>query len=124
MNYVDANVIIYALTDRETKGRKSRELLANQRLCTSILSLDEVAYKLSKRSKKDAIAAVDILSHSPTLLLVPFLPQDVDQFKSLLEGFDPRDAIHALTATKMRASIIYSEDPDFDQLAIARKTPW
>lgn len=125
MNYVDANVIIYAFIDESEKGTKSRELLKTQRLATSVLSLDEVAYEISKKSKQQAVAAVDTLAKSPGILLVPFLPEDVDSFKFMLEkGLKPRDAIHALTAVKMNVSIMYSEDRDFDVLKIPRKTPW
>ncbi len=125
MNYVDANILIYALLDGGTKGAKSRELLAAQKLATSTLSLDEVAFEVGRASKEEAIKAVDFLANSPSIVLFPFAPQDVDSFKEMLgKGMKPRDAIHALTAAKAHASIIYSEDKDFDKLPITRKTPW
>ncbi len=126
MNYVDANILIYSIRDSTVKGVKSRELLENQRVVTSILSLDEVAYKLLKDSRENAINAVSGFSTSQNLILIPFLPEDIDSFKELLEkGLDPRDAIHALTAKKMKCPVIYSEDADFDKISdFVRKTPW
>ncbi len=125
MNYVDANILICSISDSSEKGDKSRELLKTQRLITSTLSLDEVAHKLLHTSLSEALMAVSGFSSSPNLLLVSFLPEDVDSFQEFLKkGLSPRDAIHALTAAKMKCSIIYSEDPDFDKLPITRKTPW
>lgn len=125
MNYVDANILIYALDDEGAKGKASRSLILNQRLATSVLSLDEVAYKLGRKSQSRAVTAVEGLCKSESLELVPFLPQDSTAFIGLLKaGFLPRDAIHALCAKKVRASVIYSEDADFDKLDIVRKVPW
>lgn len=125
MNYVDANIIIYALVDESEKGAKSRELIKSQRLCTNTLSLDEVAFKISKKSREQALEAIEFITESPNIKLLAFDPQDVDSFKEMLsKGMKPRDAIHALTALKAHASIIYSEDKDFDILPVTRKTPW
>ncbi|MFH0713424.1 MAG: type II toxin-antitoxin system VapC family toxin [Candidatus Micrarchaeota archaeon] len=126
MNYVDANILIYSIRDATIKGIKSRELLEKQRVVTSVLSLDEVAYKLLKESRETAVKVISGISTSPNIVLVPFLPEDVDLFKELLEkGLGPRDAIHALTAKKMKCAIMYSEDQDFDKITdFVRKTPW
>lgn len=126
MNYVDTNILIYSIKGYTNKGIKSRELLENEHLITSILSLDEVAYKLLKVSREQAIAAISGFSNSPNLKLVPFLPEDLDSFKEFIQnGLGPRDAIHALTAKKMKCPIFYSEDPDFDNIReFVRKTPW
>ena len=126
MNYVDANILLYAVRDESYKGIKALELLEKQKLVTSLLSLDEVAYKLLRNSRERAIAAVSGFSNSPNLVLVPFLASDLDAFKEFLQnGFDPRDAIHALTAKKMKCPVFYSEDADFDKAEdFVRKTPW
>lgn len=125
MNYVDANILIYAFADITRKGEKSRELIQNQRLATSVLSLDEVAYEIRKKSLEQALKTVETICTIPNLLLIAFLPEDADSFQEFLSmGLAPRDAIHALTAKKVRASIIYSEDADFDTLPVRRKTPW
>ena len=126
MNYVDANILIYSFVDESEKGIKSRKLLKTERLVTNTLSLDEVAYKLRKKSTGQAVNGINLLCSSPNLVLIPFLSEDTDSFKELLEkGLDPRDAIHALTAKKMKCAVIYSEDADFDKISdLVRKTPW
>ncbi len=126
MDYVDANILIYALDDAGEKGKASRALLSQVRLATSMLSLDEVAYKFSRISGADAAKAVDLLSTVANLELIPFLPPDLSRFRALLsKGFFPRDSIHLLTAEKSGCRSIYSEDRDFDrQRAIRRKVPW
>ncbi len=125
MIYADANIFIYALLDTTEKGESCRQFLKDKIVLTSILSLDEVTFKLRKKSLELALAAVHLLTDSPSVRLVPFLLEDTGLFQELLrDGFQPRDAIHALTAMKSGCSVIYSEDADFDALSIPRKTPW
>lgn len=125
MNYADANIFVYALLDTTERGQKSREFLKGKTVLTSILSLDEVTFKVKKKSLEHALAAVHLLAHSPNVKLVPFLLEDADRFQEFLKaGFQPRDAIHALSAVKSGCTAIYSEDRDFDKLEIPRKTPW
>lgn len=125
MNYVDANVLIYSLVDTTEKGAGCRRLLDSERLVTCVLSLDEVAYKIGKKSPAEAVKAIDGIRKLTNLVLIAFLPEDVDTFVEYLsQGFKPRDAIHAACAKKVHATTIYSEDSDFDKLPIKRKTPW
>jgi predicted nucleic acid-binding protein len=131
MDYVDANILIYAFDDDGKKGKASKELLSDPltRFATSMLTLDEVAYKffkLSKRSANDASRVVSALSELPNLEFVPFLEEDISRFRQLLSaGFPPRDAIHLLCAEKTGCKALYSEDRDFDrQKAIPRRVPW
>lgn len=125
MKYIDANILIYAFTDTEDKGKKSREILEKESLVSSTLSLDEVVHKLNRKSLETALAAIEVLEHIPNLEFVAFLPEDFELFKTYLKrGLGPRDAIHALTAEKTECQLIYSEDRDFDRIEIPRKTPW
>lgn len=126
MNYVDANILIYAAVDATQKGIACRELLGEEKLATSTLSLDEVAYKLKKHSLETAVKTIELLSKAPNITLVPFLAEDVNEFRELLiGGLAPRGSIHALTAKKVKCPIFYSEDPDFDNIReFVRKTPW
>ena len=125
MIYADANIFVYALLDTTEKGKKCRDFLKRQTVLTSILSLDEVTFKLRKKSLEHALAAVRLLADSPNVKLIPFLLEDTDRFQTFLKaGLQPRDAIHALSAIKSGCSAIYSEDRDFDMLEIPRKTPW
>lgn len=125
MNYVDSNILIYALVDSTKKGEACRRLLDNEKLVTCVLSVDEVAYHLRKKSIDQALKAVDWLRNTPNLTLAAFLPEDLDAFlEGMRKGLYPRDAIHAACAKKVHAPIIYSEDSDFDKLPVTRKTPW
>jgi len=125
MNYLDANVIIYALSDTTVKGESSRKLIQSQRFCTSILSLDEVCHILRKKSPQTALNAVSVFINSPNLILVPFDSSDIGEFIEFQKkGLEPRDAIHALSARKAGCSAFYSEDTDFDKVGLHRKTPW
>lgn len=125
MNYVDANILIYALTDSSLKGEYSRKLLLNQELVTSTLSLDEVAYYLLKEKMKNRIEILEKLSKAPNLLWAAFTYECLPSFFSFLDkGLGPRDAIHASTAIKCSSAAIYSEDRDFDKVGLPRKIPW
>jgi len=125
MNYVDANILIYALVDDSFKGKACRKLLNSENLATSILSLDEVAYKVGKQSKDKAVDAVLLYSNTSNLILIPFERMDVGDFIEFQKkGLKPRDAIHALSARKAGCRVFYSEDTDFDKVGIQRKTPW
>lgn len=125
MNYLDANIIIYALSDRTSKGASCRKLIQTQRFATSILSLDEVCHILRKKTPDDALNAVSVFIKSPNLILVPFDSSDIGDFIEFQRrGLKPRDAIHALSARKAGCSAFYSEDADFDKVGLRRKTPW
>ncbi|HIH19738.1 TPA: PIN domain-containing protein [Candidatus Micrarchaeota archaeon] len=126
MDYVDANIIIYAFLDEGAKSEACKRLLTDADLVTSSLSLDEVAYKLFKKvSPAFASTALKILLSSPRLAIVPFQHEHFSVFTELVEsGIYPRDAVHAATALKSNCKFIYSEDGDFDRLSIPRKTPW
>lgn len=125
MNYADANIFIYAFLDDSEKGEACRGFLKKEKVHTSVLSLDEVSFKLKKKSLEHALSGAFLLSHSPNVRLVPFLAEDADSFREYLHaGFKPRDAIHALSAIKSGSKAMYSEDRDFDALSIPRRVPW
>ena len=126
MEYVDANVIIYALSDPGLKGIKSKELLVSQELLTNSLTLDEVAFYFLRQSKAKALQAVNTMISSPKLFYEPFIHDDFQEFARLIGlGLKPRDAIHAATALRLGCKVIYSEDKDFDSVkGLKRKTPW
>ncbi|MDP2717351.1 MAG: type II toxin-antitoxin system VapC family toxin [Candidatus Micrarchaeota archaeon] len=124
MKYVDSNILIYAFADVSARGEACRSIL-NEHLATSTLTIDEVVYKIRKKSLDLALAAVAAIENAPRLELVPFVEADLPQFREFLKkGMQPRDSIHALTAMKSGCTVIYSEDKDFDALEIPRKTPW
>jgi len=125
MNYLDANIIIYALSDTTFKGESCRKLIQSQRFSTSILSLDEVCHILRKKTPQIALNAVSVFLKSPNLILIPFDASDVGDFLEYQKnGLEPRDAIHALSARKAGCRTFYSEDADFDKVGLHRKTPW
>ena len=125
MNYLDANIIIYALSDTTLKGESCRKLVQTQRFATSIMSLDEVCHILRKKSPQTALNAVTVFLKSPNLILVPFDASDIGGFiEYQKKGLKPRDAIHALSAKKAGCRMFYSEDVDFDKIGMQRRTPW
>lgn len=127
MEYLDANIIIYALLDETNKGITSKNLLSSGEFITNTLTIDEVAFIcLEKRKKEDALRLIREITSAPNIIFKQFSQEDFEEFFNLIEiGLKPRDAIHAATAIKSGCKIIYSEDKDFDAIkALKRKTPW
>ncbi|MEK6924341.1 MAG: PIN domain-containing protein [Candidatus Micrarchaeota archaeon] len=125
MDYVDANVIIYAFSGEGVKS-EAAELLLGGELVTSSLSLDEVGWKFFKVSPKTSGEVLRLLVRSPLLSFKPFSDDLFDDYIALVEGgLPPRDAIHAATALKNGCKVIWSEDKHFDKVkGLKRKVPW
>lgn len=126
MDYVDANILIYAISDNTTKGEKSRKLLLEENLVTCTLTLNEVGYYYYKRDAPNAVANLKNLAAAPNLRFVPFGILEFPTFFGYMEkGLAPRDAIHATIALQQKSKIVYSEDKNWDAVkSFKRKTPW
>lgn len=88
---------------------------------TSSLTLDEVAWTITKRTGDRNLAiniCKDILD-LPNLSIVDVKSKDVLKALNLMEKYphlDPRDAIHVAVCHNANLSIIVSRDNDFDNI--------
>ncbi len=129
MNYLDSNLIIYAMLDETVVGDWARELLGKVQkgkltACTSFLTFDEVFYKVNKMKGNDT--ALRNLEAFLTMANVRFLEVNDAVIWRALEIIReyhvlPRDAIHAATAFIAGVETIYSEDTDFDKVKGLRR---
>ncbi len=124
MNYLDSNLIIYAILDDTEIGNWSRGVLEHVQNgemsgCTSFLTFDEVYYKVNKIKGTDiAIKNLEAFLSMPNMRFIDV--DDIVIWKSLEiikeYKFLPRDAIHAATAFIAGAETIISQDADFDNI--------
>lgn len=125
MNYLDSNLIIYAILDETEIGEWSREVLErvqNEEIsaCTSFLTFDEVYYKVSKVKGTDiAVKNLEAFLTMPNLKFINVDDSIIWKALELIREYKilPRDAIHASTAFIAGAETIYSQDSDFDNIA-------
>ncbi|HLC46089.1 MAG TPA: type II toxin-antitoxin system VapC family toxin [archaeon] len=133
MIYLDANIFIYAALNEDAKGEACTRLLKRVEKgevsgLTSYLTLEEVAWVISKRAGKEA--AVKACSDMLSIQNLRFVPVDSEISWFFLElmkshGLRPSDAIHAASAISHSVKEFVSEDADFDKVKeIKRTTPW
>ena len=124
MNYLDANIFIYAATNDDEKGDISRDILykvANNKLdaCTSFLTWDEVVH-IIRRLKNIEIASMEgrKFLHFPRLMLIRVDEKIMALAQNLISKYNikPRDAIHSATAILHGDKKIISDDSDFDKI--------
>lgn len=124
MNYLDSNLIIYAILDDTETGEWSRKILervqnAQMPGCTSILTFDEVYYKVNKvRGIDVAVKNTTAFLSMPNLRFININDIIIWKALELIKEYHilPRDAIHASTALIEGAEIIISQDVDFDKI--------
>ncbi len=132
MDYLDANVFVFALFHKGPQADAAFQTLRDvvdgkHQVTTSTLTIDEVAWVARRRYGK--AACVETARHILGLSGIRFLPATVDTAKRavrLMEQhhtLDPRDAIHAASALDANADTIVSDDTDFDAIAGIRRTP-
>jgi len=121
--YLDSTVLVYAALDTGPTGRWCQSVLdsvqAGRDAATSVLTLDEVQYKVRKqRGEEDSIAVAELYLTFPHLTLisadVPLVRAAVGMTRR--HHLFPRDALHAASALSRGIREIYSEDRDFDRL--------
>ncbi|MBI2545861.1 PIN domain-containing protein [Candidatus Woesearchaeota archaeon] len=122
--YFDSNVFITAALDGSF-SEKARELLQKTRIgtfgkvVTSSLTCDEVFWGVKKlRGESHAIAVTEAMLLTPNLEVAPVDRNIVWLGLNLIKEYhlDPRDALHAACALENKASIIVSEDTDFNKI--------
>lgn len=124
MNYLDSNLIIYAILDETDLGEWARRVLEkvqNEEMpaCTSFLTFDEVFYKVNKIKGIDvAVQNLEAFLTMPNMRFFDVNDGVIWKALELIKEYKifPRDAIHAATAIIAGAETIYSEDGDFDRI--------
>jgi uncharacterized protein len=134
MLYVDSNVFLYSVLyspDSEPKAKKAKEILQkieNKKLsaATSTLTWDEVVWVATKLlGRTDGIAQGQKLLGFPNLGFINVDEGIIAQAQTLMDKYDlsPRDSIHVASALSRKATIIISDDEDFDQIKQIKRTP-
>lgn len=124
MNYLDSNLVIYAILDETDLGDWARDVLGrvqNEEMpaCTSFLTFDEVFYKVNKvKGTEVAIKNLEAFLTMPNMRFVDVNDGVIWKALELIKEYKilPRDAIHAATALIAGAETIFSEDGDFDNI--------
>ncbi|VVB85452.1 tRNA(fMet)-specific endonuclease VapC [uncultured archaeon] len=122
MNYLDSNLIIYAMLDDTETGDWARSILESVQsgempACTSFHTFDEVFYKVNKAKGIDiAIKNLEAFLAMSNMRFIDVNDAVIWKSLELIREYRlfPRDSIHAATAFIAGAGIIYSQDADFD----------
>jgi len=130
MIYLDANVFLSAILNREDEGEKARDLLQKLQkaeivAATSALSFDEVFWIVKKhRGFISALKAAKTLLEIPNLTFLEVNDQTLWSAYNLTEKYklDPRDAIHIACALDHAIFTIISEDEHFDKVKEIKRT--
>jgi predicted nucleic acid-binding protein len=130
MIYLDANVFLSAILNREDEGEKARDLLQKLQkaeivAATSALSFDEVFWIVRKhRGFISALKAAKTLLEIPNLTFLEVNDQTLWSAYNLAEKYrlDPRDAIHVACALDHAIFTIISEDEHFDKVKEIKRT--
>jgi uncharacterized protein len=124
MNYLDANILIYAIADDGEKGLACKRILnkiaeGNIRACTCYLSWDEFLFILRKKlGKEAAIVESGKLLNFPNLIWIVVDDAIIRNAQIISEKYSlhARDAIHAASTILSRSDNIISDDSDFDKV--------
>ena len=130
MIYLDANVFLSAILNREDEGEKARDLLQKLQkaeivAATSALSFDEVFWIVRKhRGFISALKAAKTLLEIPNLTFLEVNDQTLWSAYNLAEKYklDPRDAIHIACALDHAIFTIISENEHFDKVKEIKRT--
>ena len=122
MNYLDSNLVIYAILDGTGVGDWARgvmECVQNGVLpaCTSFLTFDEVFYKVKKvKGTGIAVKNLEAFLAIPNMRFIDVNGTVIWRALELIRKYNiiPRDAIHAATAFVVGAETIFSQDNNFD----------
>ena len=124
MNYIDANVFIFAVLDISPESSSCKDIIlkiteGKMPAATSVLTWDEFVWVIRKHTNYDlALEEGNELLQTPNL---KFLSADfsiVAEAQHLMKEYNlkPRDAIHAAAAIKNGIKDFVSNDPDFDKI--------
>lgn len=129
MHYLDSNMVIYASGDTGVKGEWCRSVISMIEIgtisaCTSYLTYDEFFYKIKKEfSHEDALKLSEVLLNISNLKFIPVDRDVIVSAQQLLTEYliNPRDALHAATASFAGCGNVISEDRDFNQFSFIKR---
>jgi predicted nucleic acid-binding protein len=127
--YLDANVFVYAVLNRESIGERARYLLSRiqegkKAGSSSALTFDELVWAVRRhRSPEDAISAGEAFLGMPGLKLLEVNGDVLSSALDLIRAYklDPRDSIHAASALAESAEALISNDEHFDLVSGLRR---
>ena len=124
--YLDSNVFIFAALSSDIKAVKSKELIKKIILgeligVTSSLSIDEIVWKIWKETKNRTVAIEEGLrvlqfNNLGIIGIDGKIMKASLNFMKMYKSLKPRDAIHIAAAISAGASVIVSDDSDFDNI--------
>lgn len=132
MKYTDSPLFIYAAISSDETGASARKEIkkireGKQPVLTSTLTFDEVFWKVKKeKGQEAALKAGKAFLEMENVAFVDVTDNVLWRAYELIESYslDPRDAIHAACALVRGASVMISEDKDFDRITeIKREWP-
>ncbi len=128
--FLDTNLLIYlnTLTDTETRSVYEEfylDLVANHRLYTDVLVLDELLYISRKRYGIPYRVTAEFIE-SIVMPYTDILPLGRDEYLEasrivVEKGLKPSDALHAAAAKLASIQVIASEDREFDKLGFLER---
>ncbi len=128
MIYIDANVFIYAASDGGARGTAAASALRSALVkdaVTASLTLDEFLWAVRKKLDRITTAEKARQLMALDLEIAPVTRDDAEEAILLFEnGLDPRDAIHAAVARRLRCATIVSSDPAFDKVEGLRRVDY
>ena len=122
--YTDSNLFIYSALDKGVIGDEAKKILKNisdgkYKAYTSILTFEEVLWKLQKAVGRDI--AAETSKRLMNLKNLEFVNTDLGIIQKAIEFYlaeklDPRDSIHLASMKKLKLNLIISSDSDFDKI--------
>ena len=123
VQYLDANVFIFAGQDIGKKGERARAILKSVsegriEAATCCLAADEIIWAMRRFVPyNDAIRHGEAIFLLKNLRILSVTPSDILRaIKLMRTGIKPRDSIHAAVAINNGIKEIVSDDPDFEDI--------
>ena len=122
--YIDANIFIFAYSDDKENGiicRGIMDMIIDNKIkaFTSVLTFDEIFYKIKKlKDKETALMTTKLFLNLKNLNFIDVNLNILAYTYSTLKNYNlnPRDAIHLSCALSHNIKNIISDDEDFDNI--------
>lgn len=125
MIYLDSNVFLYAIIEKEKEMAGRCSLILSEvasgslEACTSALTWDEVVWATRKHmNAADAVQKGREFVGFPNMDMIDANRLIISEAQNIMEkhSLKPRDAIHAASALSKGIKQFVSDDPDFDKV--------